>query len=104
MLCALVAQMCDAGWPAMPACAPLTSPLCFLLPYPTHASGSLLILQLVSDWLAALHVVYVMCPIFFHCVLLAGNAGMCPSDYTEMFLFALPHACIWIPPISAASE
>jgi hypothetical protein len=63
MLCALVAQMCVDGWlcwhvPSM------TTLKCLLLPYPTHASGSLLILQLVSDRLAARHVVYVICP---HC-------------------------------------
>ena len=62
MLCALVAQMCADDWLAMLACAPLTRLLCFLSPYPTHASGSLLIVQLVSDWLASRHVVYVMCP------------------------------------------
>jgi hypothetical protein len=48
-LFALVAQMCDAGRQAMLACAPLTCLLCFLLPYPTHASGSILLLQGVSD-------------------------------------------------------
>jgi len=32
------------------------------LPYSTHASGSRLILQRVSDPLAARHVVYVVCP------------------------------------------
>ena len=62
MFCALVAQMCDAGSLAMLACAPLTCLLDFLLPYPTHASGSLLIVQLVSDRLAARHVALVMCP------------------------------------------
>ena len=53
-------------WLAMLACAPLTCLLCFLLPYPTHASGSLLFLQLVNDWLAARHVVLVVCPLLFH--------------------------------------
>ena len=62
LLCALVAQMCAAGWLAMLACAPLTYLLCSLLPYPTHASGSLLILQLVSDRLGARHVLLVMRP------------------------------------------
>jgi hypothetical protein len=62
MICALVAQMCANGWQAMLACAPLTCLHYFLLPYPTHASGSLLFLQLVSDRLAAGHVVLVMCP------------------------------------------
>ena len=50
------------GWLAMLACAPPTRLLCFLLPYPTYASGSLLLLQHVSDRLAARHVVLVMCP------------------------------------------
>ena len=86
----------------MLACAPLTCLLRFLLPYPTHASGSLLNLQWVSDQLAARHVVYVMsppCP-----VLMAGYASMCPCDCPELFSFVLPHTCIWIPPISAESE
>ena len=82
----------------------LTTLLCFLSPYPTHASGSLLILQRVSDWLAARHVVLVMCPVFALCVLLAGYAAMCPSDYPALLSFALPHTCIWIPPDSAARE
>ena len=46
----------------MVAIAPLTSLHCFVSPYPTHASGSLLFLQLVSDRLAARHVVLVVCP------------------------------------------
>ena len=54
--CPSFAQMCSDGWPAMLACAPLTSLLCFLLPYPTYASGFFLILQLVSGWLASRHV------------------------------------------------
>jgi hypothetical protein len=61
-LCALVAQICADGWLAMLAYAPLTSMLCFLLPYSTHASGSLLILQRVSDRHAARNVVLVVCP------------------------------------------
>ena len=61
-LCALVAQMCADGLLAMLAYAPLTTLNCFLLPYPTHASGSLLFLQQVSDRLAACHVVLVICP------------------------------------------
>jgi hypothetical protein len=44
-----------AGWLAMLACAPLTCLLCLHSPYPTHASGSILILQRVSDRLAARH-------------------------------------------------
>jgi hypothetical protein len=55
----------------MLACAPLTSLLCFPLPYPTHASGSILILQLVSDRLACRHVVYDYVPLP-RCVLMAG--------------------------------
>jgi hypothetical protein len=56
----------------MLACAPLTCLLCFLSPYPTHASGSLLFLQRVSDLLPFRHVVCVMCPQLFHlcCLLL----------------------------------
>ena len=72
-LCALVAQMCADGWQAMLACAPLTCMLCFLLPYPTHLSGSRLILQDVSERLAARHVVLVMCPSLPRCVLIAGR-------------------------------
>ena len=91
---------------AMLACATLTCLLCFLLPsYPTHASGSLLILQLVSDRLAARNVVLVMCPPLPRCVMLAGYAGMCHSDKPALFSFALlPHTCIWIHPDSAACE
>jgi hypothetical protein len=62
ILCALVAQMCADDWMAMLACATLTTLNCFLSPYPKHASGSRLILQRVSDPLAAGHVVYVVCP------------------------------------------
>ena len=60
----IIAHVCCC--PAMLACAPLTTLLCVLSPYPTHASGSLLILQPVSDWLAARHVVLVMCHVLFH--------------------------------------
>jgi hypothetical protein len=60
------------------ACAPLTSLLCFHSPNPTHASGSLMILQLVSDGLAACHELHV--PSLLSCVLLSGHTGMCPSD------------------------
>ena len=63
----------------MLACAPLTSLLCFLSPSPTHASGSILILQRVSDWLAAHHVVLFMCPCrAIPCVLLPGYASHVP--------------------------
>ena len=63
-LFALVAQMCADGWQAMLACAPLTCLLCFLTPNTTDASGSLLILQGVSDWQSARHgvLVLVVCP------------------------------------------
>ena len=92
-------------WPAMLACAPLTCLLCFLSPYHTHASGSLLFLQLVSYQLAALHLVLIMCP---GCpdvwCWLAGYAGMCPSDQPALFSFDQHHTCIWIPPDSAARE
>ena len=43
-------------------------------------------------------------PCIIPCVLLAGYAGMCPSDYPAVFSFALPHTCIWVPPDSAGSE
>jgi hypothetical protein len=56
----VVIVMCPCCWLAMLACAPLTSLLCFLLPYTAHSSGSLLILQPVSDPLAARHVVPVV--------------------------------------------
>jgi hypothetical protein len=46
------ASICPSEFPA----------ICFLSPYPTHASGSHLIVQLVSDRLAARHVAYFMCP------------------------------------------
>jgi hypothetical protein len=54
--------MCGAGllcWHI-----PLTSLACFVFcrPTPHNASGSLLILQLVSDWLDARFVMLVMCP------------------------------------------
>ena len=160
-LYALVAQMCGYGWPVMLACAPLTCLLCLLLPHTTHASGSPLLLQQVSDRLAARHVVLVVCsrcpdvscwlamltcapltsPLcsylslpytFFwipfvlqnvsnrlasrHVLLvmclgcpdvwlsLAGYASMCPPDLPALFSFALPHTCIWIPPDIAAGE
>jgi hypothetical protein len=85
----------------MLACAPLTCLLFSVSPDPTHASGSLLNLQHVSDWVAARHFVHVICP---RCsdVLLAGHAGMCPSDQRALFSFAQHHTCIWIHPDSAA--
>ena len=89
----------------MLACAPLTSLLCFLLPsYPTHSSGSLLILQEVSDPLAARHGVFHVVAQMYDAGRLA-NAGMCPSDQPALFSFALlPHTFIWMPPDSAARE
>jgi len=84
--------------------APLTCLLCFLLPDPTHASGSLLILQGVSDRLAARLCGVCYVPSLLRRVLMAGYAGMCPTDLPALFSFALPHTCIWIPPISAARE
>ena len=52
----------------------------------------LLLLQPVSDWLAARHVVLVMCPRRATCVLLPGYAGMCPSDYPALLFFRpTPH-------------
>ena len=75
----------------MLACAPLTCLLCFLLPsHPTHASGSLLILQLVSDWLAA------PCgagyePSLLKCLLLAGHAGCAPLTCIPRCFALSPH-------------
>ena len=88
----------------MLACAPLTTLLCFLSPYPTHASGSLLILQAVSDRLAARHVVLVMCHVLFHVCCWLAMLACAPLDYPALLTFALPHTCIWIPPDSAARE
>jgi hypothetical protein len=77
----------------MLACVPLTTLNFFLSPNPTHASGSLTILQRVSDRLAARHEVYVMCPSILRCVMLAGYACMCPSDQLALFSFDnLTHA------------
>ena len=101
IICALNARMCVPARPCgvcyvpllprcvccqtVPACAPLTCLLCFLLPYSTHASGSPLILQLVSDRLAACHVVLFLrprcadvcaCPAIW-CILCALVAQMC---------------------------
>ena len=36
--------------------------------------------------------------------MLAGNAGMCPSDLPALFFFTLPRTCIWIPSEFAAGE
>ena len=73
----------------MLVCAPLTSLLCFLLPYPTHASGSLLILQAVSDWVAARHVVLVVCPCCSNvCCLLAM---LVVPLLTSLLCFLLPY-------------
>ena len=75
--------MCAVGWLAMLDCAPLTSLLCFLLPNTAYSSGSLLILQGVSDPLAARHVVIVMCP----CCWLAMLAC---APLTSLLCFLLP--------------
>ena len=79
----------------MLACAPLTNRFCIVLPYPIHASGSLLILQVVSDRLAARHVVLVMCPrcpfvCFGLAGWLAGYIGMCPLTSLLCFLSPYP--------------
>ena len=89
---------------AMLACAPLDYPASFFSPYPTHASGSLLILQHVSDWLAACHVVLAMCHELFHVCCWLAMLPCAPLDYPALLSFALPHTCIWIPPDSAAGE
>ena len=73
----------------MLACAPLTTLLCFLSPYPTHASGSLLILQRVSDWLAARHVL-VMCPVAFHVCCWLDMLACAPLDYPASFFSPYP--------------
>ena len=54
----------------------------------THASGFILILQLVSGWLCCPRCVAFCMPSLLRCVLLAGHAGMCPSDYPELFSVA----------------
>ena len=64
----------------MLAFAPLPSLLCFLSPTPPMHPDTLLILQLVSDWLGARHVVLDSVPSVLTCVLLAGHASVCPSD------------------------
>ena len=78
-------------WPAMLACAPLTTLLCFLSPYPTHASGSLLILQPVSDWLAARHVVLVMCHVLFHVCCCPAMLPCAPLTTLLCFFRPTPH-------------
>jgi hypothetical protein len=83
---------------------PSDLPTLFFLPNTTRASGSLLILQLVSDRLAANHMLLVMCPQCADVLLLPGYASMCPPDLPSLFSFALPHACIWIPLDFAAGK
>ena len=81
--------MCDAGWLAMLACATLTCLLCFLLPsYPTHAYGSILILQRVSDWQRARHVVYAVCPCCPH--VCCSLAMLACATLTCLLCFLLP--------------
>ena len=78
-------------WLGMLACVPLFSLLCFLSPYPTHASGFNLSVQQVSDRLGARHVVLVMCPRCpFVCCWLAGYIGMCPLTSLLCFLSPYP--------------
>ena len=67
-----------------------------------HLDPSCDSVQPVSDWVAARHVVLVMCP---RCpVSMAGYAGMCSSDLPAFSSIAQPNTCIWIPPDSAAGE
>jgi hypothetical protein len=70
----------------------------------THASGFILILQLVSGWLCCSPRGVYYVPLLPRCAMLAGYAGMCPSAYPELFSVAQHHTCIWIPPDSAACE
>ena len=102
VMCYRCADVCC--WPAMLACGPLTCLICFHLPYPTHASGSILILQVVSDRLAAHTVVLSVSPQCAEVLLLPGYASMCPSDLPALLTFALPHECIWIPLDFAAGK
>ena len=88
VMCPVLFHVCC--WLAMLACAPLTTLLCFLSPYPTHASGSLLILQRVSDWLAARHVVLVMCPVAFHVCCWLAMLACAPLDYPASFFSPYP--------------
>ena len=73
------AAMCSSDYPAL-----------FLSPYPTHASGSLLLLQPVSDWLAAHHVVLVMCPVLFHVCCCLPMLARAPLTTLLCFLSPYP--------------
>ena len=87
------AAMCSSDYPAL-----------FLSPYPTHASGSLLLLQPVSDWLAARHVVLVMCHVLFHVCCCPAMLPCAPLTTLLCCSFALPRTCIYISPDSAVRE
>ena len=89
VVCPRCADVCC--WLAMLACAPLTCLLCFLSPNTTHAFGSLLFLQLVSDRLAACHVVPGSVPSLLKCVLLAGHAGCAPLTCIPRLFALSPH-------------
>ena len=88
VMCPLCSDACC--WLAKLGCAPLTSLLCFLLAYPTHASGSLLILQLVSDRLAARHEVLVMCPLCSDVCCWLAMLGCAPLTCLLCFLLPYP--------------
>jgi hypothetical protein len=85
-------------------CGHLTSPHCVPSCYPTHASGSLLILQRVSDLLASRHMMLAVCPCCpcVCCSLPMLACGHLTSPHCVSFV--LPHTCVWIPPDSAAGE
>ena len=95
---ACYACMCPSDVPAL---------FCFVLPH-TCVWICILFLQLVSDRLAAGHVVLVVCPrctdvcfcrpcgVYYvpllpRCVMLVGYGGMCPSDSPALCCFVLPH-------------
>ena len=89
----------------MLACASLTTLRCFLPPYPTHASGSIMILQQVSELFAARHAVFVMChslPRLVCCWL--PTLACVPLTSLHYFPVRQPHTCIWISLDSAGSE
>ena len=88
LLCALVALLCFAAMLCWHV--PSDYPALFLSPYPTHASGSLLILQPVSDWLAAHHVVLVMCPVLFHVCCCLPMLARAPLTTLLCFLSPYP--------------
>jgi hypothetical protein len=79
-------------------------PALFSFALPQTCIGSILSLQLVSDWVAARNVVPSSVPSLPRCLMLAGYVGMCPSYLSASFSFALPRTCIRIPSISAVGE